>query len=385
MAKKGASYSCRTYSPAPWTHPSHATFFTGRSVVEHHAIWVTKSDVSLNPVTRVRPLDESFVTVAERFKAAGYQTAAVSANMIITPPSGLLQGFDHLGIAEEAYALRGGKHLEKLTEVLGQLDKTKPLFLFLNYYDAHDPYPPIPDGIKWVPEQPMENLHPNQHDPEHPYYKYIKGLSDPAEEQKLLKRIRNGYDWGLHKADAGLGAAWEYLIAEGWLDNGFRTVVTADHGELLGEHRLLRHGGFLYEPVVRVPMLYFDSTATTQPVFPEVSTGLWVHDLLLWGQIPTSGPPIHAVSEPNEKDVLIGALGGAIWGGDEKLVCSDYVRMRFQLDRDPAELIQLPLAGHAMAPQLRELCAKVEETYNLPPPEEDPEYVKMLQKVGYME
>lgn len=385
MVKKGAVHSCRTYSPAPWTHPSHASFFTGRSVVEHNAIWVSQSTVSINQVTRVRPLEESFTTVAERFREAGYQTVAITANMIVTTPSGLLQGFDHIAVAEEAYALRGGKHLTRMKEVFAGLDKERPLFLFLNFYDAHDPYPPIPDGIKWVPEQEMENLHPNQHDADHPYYKYVKGLSEPGEERAFLRRVRNGYDWGIHRADAGLGAAFQYLIDEGWLEKGFRAVVTADHGELLGEHRLLRHGGFLYEPVVRVPMLYYDSTVKQQPALPELASGIWAHDLLLYGEVPRGGPPVHAVSEPNERDVLIGALGAAIWSEQDKILCTDGERGRYNLAEDPEELSRMALARHPLVPQLRELCGKVDEMYKLPPPAENPALVEALRAVGYME
>ena len=231
----------------------------------------------------------------------------------------------------------------------------------------------------------MENLHPNQHDEDHPYYKYVKGLSEPAEERAFLRRVRNGYDWGVHRADAGLGAAFDYLIEQGWLKDGFRAVVTADHGELLGEHRLLRHGGFLYEPVVKVPLLYYDSTATKQPELSEPASGLWVHDLLLYGTVPDYGPPVHAVSEPNERDVLIGSLGAAIWTDNEKILCTDGERGRYDLAADPEELHRMPLAKHPLVPQLKELCGKVDEMHKLPPPAENPEMIEALRAVGYME
>jgi hypothetical protein len=132
-------------------------------------------------------------------------------------------------------------------------------------------------------------------------------------------------------------------------------------------------------------MLYYDSTATTQPVFPEISTGMWVHDLLLFGTIPTDGPPIHAVAEPNERDVLIGSLGGVIWSGDEKVMCTDGERIRYNLTDDPGEMHRLALGHHAMNPQLRELCGKVDALYHMPAPAENPELIKALQAVGYME
>lgn len=385
IVNRGAVHTCRAYSPAPWTHPSHASYFTGRSVVEHHAVWVTDSSVSINPVTRVRPLDDGFVTLAERFEAAGYQTLAVSANMIITPPTGLLQGFSHIATAEESYALRGDKFFRRVEAELAKLDKTRPLFLFLNLYDAHDPYPPIPKGVRWVPHQPIENLYPNQHDPNHDYVKFIKGTGSKVEDARLLRRIRNGYDWGMHQADAGLGASLQHLIDQGWTEKGWRVVITSDHGEFLGEHRLLRHGGFVHEPVVNVPLLAYDSTRP-MPALPEPAAAIWAYDLLLAGALPATSPPVHAVSEPNERDVLIGTLSGALWGGDDKLLCTDHQPGRYDLATDPRELRRLPVAGHPMEGSLRALCDDVNTLHHLPPPDGDDEgLIKALQAVGYME
>jgi hypothetical protein len=386
MVVRGAVYTCKAYSPAPWTHPSHASFFTGLSAVEHHAVWVSDSAVSINSVTRVRPLDASFVTLAERFAEAGYQTAAISANMIVTPPSGLLQGFEHVLVADEATALRGEKFMDGLRKGLRKLDDKRPLFLFVNLYDAHDPYPGVPKDVDWLPQQPQLNLHPNQHDPKHPYYRYVKGLSSPEDDAAFLREVTNGYDWGIHKADTTLGEIMQLLIDQGRLERGVRVVVTSDHGELLGEHRLLRHGGFLYEPVVNVPVLYYDSLAEKQPTLPEPFSGVWVHDLLLHGELPDDPGPVRAVSEPNERDVLVGVLGGAVWRGTEKLTCSDQQTARYDLAADPGELSPLPTAQHPDEPTLSTLCDEVQAMQALPAPrDDDPAMIEALRAVGYME
>mgnify|MGYP002379200910 CR=1 FL=1 len=335
-------------------------------------------------VTRVRPLADTYVTVAERFRDAGYQTVAITANMIITPPSGLLQGFDHQLVAEDSYALRGHRFGKRFEEVMARVDRERPLFLFVNLYDAHDPYPPVPDNVDWLPKQPIEDLHPNQHSPEHPYFRYVKGLSAPAEEARFLRRVRNGYDWGVRTADANAGGVLDWLVKQQWTERGFRVLVTSDHGELLGEHRLLRHGGFLYEPVVKVPIVYYDSQSQAQPTLPEPASGQWVHDLLLYGRIPATRPPVHAVSEPNDRDVLVGSLGAALWTGHEKILCNDTGRARYDLAKDPDELNRMGLDGHADAPKLRDLCIRADEMFKLPPPAADDSYIEALKAVGYM-
>lgn len=386
VKERGASYACKAYSPAPWTHPSHATFFTGRSVVEHAAIWVTESDVRINPVTRVRPLDERYETVSELFDRAGYQTIAVSANMIVTRASGLLQGFDKVEVAKEALGLRGDRFLRKLKSVMKDVKKDKPVFLFLNFYDAHDPYPSIPKGVKWLPEQELVNLHPNQHETKHDYYRFVKGMMEEGESDAFLSKVTAGYDWGVHMADTNLGNVMSWLGEDGWLDKGLRLVVTSDHGEYLGEHNLLRHGGFLHEPVVNVPMLFLDTTMKKQTPLPEPFSGQAVYSLLVNGKIPVDLPPTHAVSEPNEHDVQVGALGGVIWGGTDKVGCIGGERSSWDLADDPGELSRKPSDGHPLSDDLDVLCGRIDDMYSLPPPKESSDdMMEALKAVGYME
>jgi hypothetical protein len=43
--------------------------------------------------------------------------------------------------------------------MLDRPDRARPLFLFINIVDAHVPYPPIPDGVGWVPARPPFDMH----------------------------------------------------------------------------------------------------------------------------------------------------------------------------------------------------------------------------------
>jgi arylsulfatase A-like enzyme len=47
----------------------------------------------------------------------------------------------------------------------------------------------------------------------------------------------------------------ETFAARGLLERDTVVVLTADHGELLGEHGLLDHQYSLYQPLVRVPLV----------------------------------------------------------------------------------------------------------------------------------
>lgn len=62
-----------------------------------------------------------------------------------------------------------------------------------------------------------------------------------------------GYDGDVMSADRELGRLLDALDSEG-LTASTIVVLSADHGESLGEHSTLEHGTTLYEEVVRIPL-----------------------------------------------------------------------------------------------------------------------------------
>lgn len=376
LAKDGA-LSCRTYSPGAWTHPSHASMLTGLTVPEHGAIWVTDSAVAINPVTKVRPLDASFTTVTERFAEAGYQTLAVSANMILTPASGVLQGFEQVFVSETMQGFRGPRFRPALRKALTTVDPDRPLFLLINLYDAHDPYPAIPEGTPWAPPQPRTHLRPEEHNEANPYYRYVKGLSSDDEAAPFLQQVVDGYDEGIREADRNLGVALGMLRKQRFLDRGHRLVVTSDHGEMLGEHRLLRHGGYTHEGMTRVPLLVVDTTGDV-PTLPDPLTGRAVHDLLMDGTVPAMD--VASVSEANEQDVLVGVNGASWWDGATKHTTTAEGTVVVDLASDPGEdapTVAEPPAG------LAALWTAVVEMLARPAPDEPVEVREALKALGY--
>src|SRR2546426_4916808 len=67
--------------------------------------------------------------------------------------------------------------------------------------------------------------------------------------------IEANYDGEVAAMDEALGELLDALIARGRYENAL-VIVTADHGEFLGEHGQMGHiGQMLYEPVLRVPLV----------------------------------------------------------------------------------------------------------------------------------
>lgn len=386
LATAGAAFTCRAYAPAPWTLPSHASFFTGTSVTEHGAMWVSDSDVAINDTIRARPLGPEFETLAETFKARGYQTVAVTANTIINGASGLLQGFDQVAVSPTMTAFRKRKLLEKVKQKLTKVDPTKPLFLFVNIYDAHDPYPAVPKTVPWLEPQKKTPLDPYTKAAENPFYRFVNGDMTDVEAGPFLDRIGNGYDMGISHADRSLGELLTGLIATGWTRGRHRLIVTSDHGELLGEHGMLRHSGFIYEGAVRVPFVYVDSAQKqAPPLLPEPFSAVHAYHLALDGRLPETVSIAHTVSEKNPESIWVGQVAGAVWSDHDKLACIEGAKSRWDLAADPNEDAPLSVGDHSAAADLEALCEGITRLHALPPPSGDAALMEALKAAGYVE
>ncbi len=399
LRSKGAIWSCDAYSPAPWTLPSHASFFTGLTVAEHGAQLVPESDIRISQHLQVRPLSDEYETLAEHFSGQGYQTVLLSANPVIRKNSGLFQGFDKtivasgagggdLGADEEHLwrrVLRGSNLTPDLERLLKTLDKELPLFLFVNIFDAHVPYPEVPIGIPWLPPAPSIRFAPTDDDPDNPFMQYTTGAMDAADIPPFLSQLTDLYDYGVFQADKNIGRVLKMLTARGWLNEGFRMVVTSDHGELLGEHGALRHGRFLYEPVVKVPFLFYDSKGRYPTELPTPLSATNAYWLLRDGRLPQDPVIAQAVAERNPNFVQPGHDSAAVWGGDEKLVWTKGEgTSMFHLRLDPGEERPGPVADDH--PLLPELEAMVEEVTALEArPYETVDMMEALKAVGYIE
>ncbi len=338
----GAAATCHAYTPGTWTIPSHASYFTGVTVPEHG------SD-SMGHVFK-----DTLPVLSERMRERGYQSIMVTANPTLSQESGLQRGFERVIRARHLNDLRGREMVARVRTAVGQLPADKPLFLFLNILDAHDPYPSIPASLGWLPERPQLPFDVHDEAQDRPYHRFIRGEMKPDNAAAFLEAVTDGYDYGIYMADKVLDDILQALRREGWLKHGFRLIVTSDHGEFLGEHRLLRHGCYTWEPVVRVPFLYYDSTAAQQPTLPEPFAAINAYWLALDGKLPDPLPEPRSFSKRREKDVKGCADMAALWlpGGHaqgsvrpafDKLVWKTDAFFRFDLQQDPEERHPTPL------------------------------------------
>ena len=216
LAKRGVQFST-ALAHVPLTGPSHASILTGHTPPGHG--FRNNGGYVLAPTLR---------TAAEDFKQAGYRTAAFVSAFPLDRRFGFNRGFD----VYEDHLPRGNdrrrtpyveRHAGATTDAAlrwlaapSHDGKRGPWFMWVHYYDPHAPYEP------------------------------------PAD---LAERFRSApYDGEIASVDRELARVLKAVEQSGDLG---RTVVlvTADHGESLGEHGEGAHGLFVYDATIRVPWI----------------------------------------------------------------------------------------------------------------------------------
>jgi len=237
-------------SVSSWTLPSHASLFTGQYPMTHGVR-------TAEPGGRVHfyALPDGRATLAGALRDEGYATAGISANRaFLNPRWGLDQGFD-LWLCdqlspEEDIAYVTAERITNLAVGLLEKPREKPIFLFLNYMDAHGPIVPRPDylapGVRVTREQMPTSPRGIQHG---------RALMQGRESLpgELRRAWSEGYDSELRYLDEHVSRLLDRLPALG-IDDEDYVIILSDHGEYLGEHELVGHNKDLYEEGIAIPL-----------------------------------------------------------------------------------------------------------------------------------
>lgn len=198
------------------TLPSHANILTGLYPYQHGV----RDNSGFE-------LPESVPTLATLLRRAGYATGAFVGAYPLDARFGLARGFDvyddryPLGSNPDQFVIAERRGSEVIAAALawwsqaqGQSER-KPRFLWVHLYDPHAGYePPEPFASRF------------RDSPYHGEVSAVDSFLAPLLEPHLSGREKPA------------------LI-----------VMTADHGESLGEHGEMTHGLFAYEPTLKVPLV----------------------------------------------------------------------------------------------------------------------------------
>jgi arylsulfatase A-like enzyme len=200
----------------PFTLPSHTVLMTSTYPFEN--------GVEEN----AGHVPENLATLASVLKGRGYQTAAFIGSIFLEKQLGLDRGFDtydspfsfeafsklsgsmlFAGGPHNPYSVRERRQGALVLSAAGRwlgAHRNQPVFAFVHLFDVHQPY-----------------------------------------------RL-GSYNAEVESVDQLLGAFRQKLKDEGWWDKSL-VILTADHGEGLGEHGESDHGYFVYESTLHVPLL----------------------------------------------------------------------------------------------------------------------------------
>ena len=247
-------------SPAAWTLPSHASMFTGLYPSTHRA-----DDGNYF-------LDNTHQTLAEALKNRGYLTLGYSRVPWVSSITGLSRGFQKfeeyffktsnklkkaIFLGKEFLALlsgyrdAGAKRVNNWAKSrLKEIGDSSPFFLFLHYWEPHTTYRlPRPDDSVFF-ENSVNRTQAKKVNQD--YDRYIAGEAQMSEEDfDILKRL---YDSTLYYVDKKINDLVNYLKQLGLLEQTI-IIITGDHGDNLGEHKLMGHKLCLYDTLLRVPMI----------------------------------------------------------------------------------------------------------------------------------
>lgn len=264
----------------PWTRPSIASLFTGVPPARH-GVASEAPDAALPP---------DLPTLAGVLRAAGYSTAAFSANLHLDPAFGLVRGFSRARVVhEDGAALRDAV----LAHVASPAPE--PWFVFAFLMDTHHPFRHRPEfdrssGIA-APLRSAAELGAGRD-------RAARGVAEPTPAE--VRKLEALYDENVRYVDARVGELLDGLAARGALARTI-VVVAADHGEAFGEHGSYFHGHDLHEEVLRVPLL------VAGPGVPA-------------GEIRVD--PVSLVDLPGTLLAWLGAGAGALPGRDLRRPCA---------------------------------------------------------------
>jgi len=360
LAAHGARFSF-AHAHAVVTLVSHASMLTGRYPYEH----------GIRDNTGYR-LDPKQATAAALLKAQGFSTGAFVGGFPLDHRFGLTGGFDVYDDRMTTVANTDAGDRERPADavVKAALDwigsQPGKWFAWVHVYDPHEPYAPPAGFASRFPSDPY--------------------LGEVA--------------W----TDAALGPLFDRLGSQA---RPTLVVVTADHGESLGEHGERTHSLFAYEATLHVPLIVseiapaqgaatakgrvIDTPVRHVDLLPTILAsagapapaglgGVSLLDMIASG----SGPERPSYFEAMSAAVTRGwaPLRGVLLGR-EKFIDLPIVET-YDLAADPKELTNL---AHTRADRARVLTETLKQ-FNVAPPararQETADTIERLRSLGYI-
>lgn len=287
MARRAAVFR-RCYSSSTWTRPAVTGLMTGASPVEHGNCRPDKA----------MPVSQPFFP--PRLKERGYQTGYFTANFIIAHGSGMEAHFDRASYepVENADGFRLVGECRRWLEEGGD----GPRFAYAHFFEPHGPCDPPRRFIDRI------RAEVRKHPPALDYLPPGGRISPCAEgSHKILGRVPHyqaEVAFSIDPAEYVIRYEANILYADEMVRHLVKTwrglrpgrktvwILTADHGECMGEHgHFFDHGKMLAQSLLHVPLIVLDEREPSGRVFELPVSHLDLPNTVL--RIAGAGEPLN--------------------------------------------------------------------------------------------
>ncbi|MGK3993689.1 sulfatase [Sorangium sp. So ce1024] len=269
--KQAVSYT-RHYAISSYTSMSVGGFLAGRypSEVERSGYFFGN-------------YPDSVLMFPELLQKAGVRTMSAHAHFYFDQKAGFRQGFDVYEIVPGLSAdnttdrnVTSPGHLELALKMLSDKQNTSgTFFAYFHFLDPHDVY------------MTHEGIEP------------------------FGKRARDKYDGEVKFTDMHVGKLLDFVAQQPW-GKDTAIIVTADHGEAFGEHKMYRHGFEVWDVLTHVPLMIQAPGITPRRIDePRSSIDLAPTILELTGAPPEPSFPGKSLvpelygAKPEPRDVIV--------------------------------------------------------------------------------
>ena len=341
LAKRSVVFE-HNYAMSSYTGKAIGPLIAGKYPSETHMGW---KHYNVYP--------ETDIMVQERLQTAGIHTLAIHCHWYFKKDTGLGRGFDLFDLsalpsqgidATTDTTYSADRLTDAAIKVLSDgANTSKRFYAWIHYFDPHAEY-----------------------------------MRHPGTET-FGRGVRDMYDHEVRWTDDQMSRLLDFIAAQAW---GKKTaiIVTSDHGEAFGEHKMYRHGFEVWEEIVRVPLVVYVPGVTAKRVKErrsEVDLVPTIMDLMKVKPGEPKGdfdfvsglslvPDMLAPDDAKlpQRPILVDMPPGpfnearrAFIDGDMKLIVAGGVRYQlFDLAKDPGETKDLA--------DDKELMRKVREKYD---------------------
>lgn len=246
LAARGVVFD-NAVSQSATTCPSHASIFTGLYPSQHRVL------------ANGNVIDDSVTTLAEILGEKGVCTAAFTSTDRHFLRSGIHRGFSFYeepvdtALTYKLHYRPAEQTIDHAAIWLANFDPAKDLLMWIHVFDPHQPFRKVEEFYQKVdiPEKKASLL------------EFLKKRQINMEifnnDPEDLYRYITLYDSEIRYVDAHLERLFRLIESKDMLDKSY-WIITADHGESLGQHNWLGHAKPLYQEDIHVPLIFFDGS-----------------------------------------------------------------------------------------------------------------------------